>query len=122
MPLEVWGLWPTKEDDTRSALWPEVALVVPLRAQPPTSPTELDLLFVKRVILPRVPVPGEQVNVAGGWAVVEKVRWERDFPATVRTEPLPDTLPNLVDDLEEDGFRLVPREDADDWLSRLTGD
>jgi hypothetical protein len=114
--FEVWGS--PRADDPRAALWPEVALLVPLSSD--LGQVE-DMLAVKPIVIPRVPVPGEQVEIAGRWANVEKVRWERHMLPVVRTQALPTTHPGLIERLESQGFTVMPRDDADDWLARLTG-
>ena len=114
MSVELWGDFPQGFDAERARHWPEISLVVPLHAEPP--PAEPALLAAKRVVISRVPAIGEQCDVAGGWATVEKVRWERSRPPVVRTQALP---ASLADKLEADGFSVFPAGDADDWLRRL---
>jgi hypothetical protein len=116
--FEIWGVAPGERDESRIGLWPEVNLAVPVH---PDRSADADVLAVKRVVLPRVPVAGEQVEVVGRWASVEKVRWERTAPPTVRTQPLL-AVAGLLEGLEADGFRLVRRDDADEELSRLLAD
>jgi hypothetical protein len=112
----VWGS--PRADDPRAALWPEAALPVPLS---PDLGQEEDMLALKPIVIPRVPVPGEQVEIAGRWATVERVRWERHMLPVVRTQTLPRTHPGLIEKLESQGFSVMPRGDAGAWLARLTG-
>jgi hypothetical protein len=87
-----------------------VNVVVPLH---PDASVEADRFAAKRVVFPRVPVAGEQVEVVGRWALVDQVRWERKMPPTVQIHPLVE-VPGLLEALEADGFSLVPRRNSDD--------
>jgi hypothetical protein len=108
--VELWGVSPESEHGSRAAVWPEVIVVVPIH---PDASAEADTLATKRVVFPRVPVAGEQVEVVGRWAVVDQVRWERRAPATVQIHPLV-AVSGLREALEVDGFSLVARHDGDE--------
>lgn len=76
--------WPEEIQALRAALWSVVNWVYPLRLDPAAPGDDAEYLAHKAQLLPRVPVPGEWVEVVDHRAPVERVQWASDGRVIVR--------------------------------------
>jgi hypothetical protein len=112
--------WPPEAQELRATLWPVVNFLLPIRLQP-AAEGEADYFALKPQLLPRVPVPGEWLEVPRGRALVDRVQWTSDGRVGVHLQEAAMDA-SYLDELGQAGWKTFPRQDADDWLKRLVAD
>ena len=92
-------------------------ILLPVQIVDATGAVASDQFGLRTVSLPRVPIAGEQFEVAGYVATVENVRWYWDGRVRVRLVGTHVPL-EVIERMEAEGWQVVPWEDEppSEWL------
>ena len=104
VPVHIPDDWPEEIATARLIHWTVVTWVVGLVGVPPKADISADFLAIKAVLLPRAPVAGDQLMLAGSNSVVNFVRWHDD-----------DCVARLADGPATDGVLERLRRRAGRW-------
>jgi hypothetical protein len=110
LPLEV--------QELRASLWTPVTWVLRIRLHPAGS-GDVDYLAIRHQLLPRAPVAGDWILLPDSWAQVDRAQWDDQGRFSARIHEVIRKL-NYLETLQQAGWETFTRDDADDWLEKLT--